>query len=128
MQDWARQSTDPAAVFIVPPESVGFRIGAERTSYGDWKDGTLGFFDPNFAREWMRRMRVLGFDSDRSEIGASGVRQDFRALTMEAVSAIAGDGWDDPGPLYVVLRADAEPLPLPVSYENARFVVHRYTE
>ncbi|MCB0337716.1 MAG: hypothetical protein KDD62_15475, partial [Bdellovibrionales bacterium] len=61
VQKWAAETTDQAAVFIVPPASTGFRIESERASFGSWFDGTILFFDSATGREWMHRMKLLGW-------------------------------------------------------------------
>ncbi|GIV32552.1 MAG: hypothetical protein KatS3mg031_0087 [Chitinophagales bacterium] len=61
VQQWAAQHTPKDAVFIVPPYLEGFRVESERTIWGDWKDGTQMFFNPEFGREWIRRMQLLGY-------------------------------------------------------------------
>jgi len=59
---WVRQNTPPDAQFITPPMLDGFRVYAERTSFSDWKDGTLLIFNSELALEWLERMEALGFD------------------------------------------------------------------
>lgn len=62
VQTWVRHYTPQDATFITPPELDGFRIGAQRTQLGDWKDGTVGIFDETWVVEWRARMVDLGLD------------------------------------------------------------------
>lgn len=63
-QAWIRDNTPKEATFITPPQLDGFRIGAQRTQLGDWKDGTVGIFDDVWVVEWRERMLDLGLDED----------------------------------------------------------------
>lgn len=62
VQDWIRYHTPQDATFITPPQLDGFRIGAQRTQLGDWKDGTVGIFDEAWVVEWRTRMVDMGLD------------------------------------------------------------------
>lgn len=68
VQRWAKSNTNVGDVFIVPPYTEGFRVESERGIYGDWKDGTLMNFNPDFGREWFRRMRKIGLKSINQSI------------------------------------------------------------
>ena len=62
VQRWIRYHTPKDATFMTPPQLDGFRIGAQRTQLGDWKDGTVGIFDETWVVEWRARMVDLGLD------------------------------------------------------------------
>ncbi len=74
IQEKASRLVPKQEVIMVPPSSCGFRIGSGRAIYGDWKDGTLGNFDPPFAFEWWERMVYLqataGWQTTEDEQGA----------------------------------------------------------
>jgi hypothetical protein len=60
--EWVRENTPVDAQFVTPPTMDGFRVGAQRTHFSDWKDGTLLVFNPELAQIWLTRMQELGFD------------------------------------------------------------------
>jgi hypothetical protein len=64
VQEWARESTDLDAGFIVPPNAEEFRVNGGRSVYADWEDGGLMNSNPAFGLEWTRRIRMLGDDED----------------------------------------------------------------
>ena len=118
-QRWAAQHTGVRDLFIVPPQSTGFRVESERAIYGDWKDGTLMFFDPAFGTVWMRRMRALGFREDRTlEEGYAALReQDFRKIAAE----VAAPGVST----YLVTTGGRPDILFPVVFRNEAYVVYR---
>jgi hypothetical protein len=59
VQDWVRENTPPSAVLLTPPSEAGFRVFAERSIVGEWKDGTQQYFDDAFVREWAARLEAL---------------------------------------------------------------------
>jgi hypothetical protein len=71
---------------LVPPGLYGFRIESERAIFADWKDGTLGNFDPPLADEWWWRMQILGVSSaeEARELGETG----YGELSAEQVQSL----------------------------------------
>jgi uncharacterized membrane protein len=71
---------------LVPPGLYGFRIESGRAIFADWKDGTLGNFDPVFAVEWWKRMQMLGVNSaeEARELGETG----YGELSAEQVLSL----------------------------------------
>ncbi|MDP3939483.1 MAG: hypothetical protein Q8R92_15290 [Deltaproteobacteria bacterium] len=130
VQYWARGNTDRRDVFIVPPDLSGFRVESERASYGDWKDGTQMFFDPAFRREWIRRMRKLGYDGDARRLGAN-----YAALPPERFIEIAAEFEGEGRRIYAVVphgSPDGAPVDtasfdaldrFPVAFGNEAYVV-----
>jgi len=119
VQRWAARSSGIDDVFVVPPQSVGFRVESERAIYGDWKDGTMMFFDPDFGREWMRRMRSLGYREDRTwEEGFAALsEQDFRRIAEELAA---------PGrTVYLVTPRGRPALRFSVVFRNEGYAVYR---
>ena len=112
VQDWARESTPIDAAFIVPPYTQGFRVESERTSFGDWKDGTLHNYNLAFGVEWLARMRRLGY----------GTGDDFAAAYNELTADDLLEIGDEYGLHYVITeRAD---LPFPRVFANGRWIVY----
>jgi hypothetical protein len=118
VQDWARRVTAPEATFIVPVDQEGFRIGSWRAQYVDWKDGTLGNFNADFARDWYARMRSLG-------IGFSvwnepeRARQAYRDVDLAVTCAIAART-----PVRYLIAEDPRQMEeMPLAYANGRYYV-----
>jgi len=84
---------------LVPPGLYGFRIESGRAIFADWKDGTLGNFDPVFADEWWRRMQMLGIRSaeEARELGETG----YGEFSAEQVLSLG----DRTGVSYIVALA-----------------------
>ena len=118
IQRWAKRNTELFDKFIVPPDQEGFRIASERTIYGDWKDGTQMFFNPDFGREWMKRMRRLGYDRRH------GLRKGFDGLNEDEFLAIASELRRDDEKIYLVSFTDNSELSFHISHRNNDFVVY----
>jgi hypothetical protein len=120
-QRWAKRNTSADDVFIVPPQSDGFRIESERTIYGDWKDGTLMNFNPEFGKEWFRRMKNLGYEE------ISGGRK-FRELNREDILKIVSEiksGERYPyRKIFFISISSSEIFPFPVGYENKDYRIY----
>jgi len=117
IQNWARNNTPQDAAFIIAPNWEGFRVEGERTLYGDWKDGTQMFFNPAFGKEWMRRMKMLGYVDD------SQLQETYHALELHAFEKIVAELSSYPE-VYVVVMTEKKTLPLPAKYANAKFTVY----
>ncbi len=63
LQTWARLNTPKDAVFLVPTDVEGFRVLSDRSSWGEWKDGTVVYLYPPFADEYIRRMSEVGWQT-----------------------------------------------------------------
>ncbi|MFQ6048151.1 MAG: DUF6798 domain-containing protein [Phycisphaerae bacterium] len=135
VQRWARDNTDLQDVFIVPPQWCGFRLEAERTIYGDWKDGTLMNFDPDFGRQWIDRMRRLGYrpaearwSSQPAYRPPASLAGGFAALDEQDFVSLAGQIWrgrTDRGRTFVVRPRKAPRLRFRPVYWNRHFVVYQ---
>ena len=127
VQTWARQATDLEDAFIVPPGRMGFRIESERTIYGDWKDGTQTFFNPDFGREWIGRMKRLGYTprlKTRSWEDLEDFDRAYHRLGRPELMAAARDLGSERGRVFVVRSKESAQLDLPLSHENAAFRVY----
>lgn len=131
VQAWAREETDTADAFIVPPDAMGFRVRAERTVYADWKDGTQMFFNPSFGREWIRRMKELGYDSSLGVRGMRGLGplgEAYARLDESRLAAISREMRSGQGQIFALRRRDHDGWSLPVAYENAEWTVYQVPE
>jgi|GEM_PF-5691361 len=68
--EWVNKNTHKDASFVTPPTFDGFRVHAQRTSFSDWKDGTLLIFNSDLAVEWITRMEYLGFNEENFSFDA----------------------------------------------------------
>jgi hypothetical protein len=118
VQHWAKENTPKDAAFIVPPNDDGFRVEGERTIYGDWKDGTQMFFNPQFGTEWIRRMKLLGYVDDNrlDETYHALGGEDYHKLVMELNTYPE---------VYLILEKQLKTLPLPEEFSDGKYVVYR---
>lgn len=65
LQYWVKDNTPLASVFIVPPYRDGFRVFSQRSPVVEWVDGSAMHWSPGFEKEWLRRIRDLGFEEYR---------------------------------------------------------------
>lgn len=127
VQTWARRATDPEAAFIVPPGRMGFRVGSERTIYGDWKDGTQTFFNPEFGREWISRMSHLGYGPKLKTHGLEDLDELDRAydsLNEEEILALAKELGSDRRRVFLVRSRGSARLDFPLRHENGAYLVY----
>ncbi len=86
---WMKQETGIDDLVITSPNLHGFRIESERTVYVDWKDGCLAQMNPDFGNEWLRRMKILGFnENNENEKGYEKLKEEiFRKLARQMHAA-----------------------------------------
>lgn len=107
--NWVNDNTDPKALFFTPPTLDGFRVGAQRSHLGNWKDGTVGIFNNNWAIEWYNIMLDFGFNA--ADFKFEAMTQDDMCLVLhkyEPDYLVVWDKWE--------IRGDAV-------YANATFRV-----
>ncbi len=119
VQQWAKQNTPANAAFIAPPYLEGFRVESERMLYGEWKDGTQMFFDPPFGSEWMRRMKMLGYDESKL-LSDSYKELKEGGFIMIANEMMAGEN----SKVYAVVPLEMATLRFPKVYSNGKFSVY----
>lgn len=59
IQLWVNNHTSKDCIVLVPFYSQGFRVYSKRAIVGEYKDGTMSFYSPVFAREWSLRLKDL---------------------------------------------------------------------
>jgi len=112
-QNWARENTPPSAVFLVPPDTSGFRVFSLRPTAGEWLDGGAMHWAPGFERGWAGRM------SDLRAWDPAGAGAGYSSLT-EADLAALGRKY---GASYAARRR-AAPLSFPPVYSNKDFTLY----
>jgi len=89
---WARTETPDDALFLIPPDLVGFRALARRPVFGTVKDGGELQFDRDLALEWRRRMELLCDCDVLEEVPEERRPGDRRrALTARVAAGYAGN-------------------------------------
>ena len=127
VQVWAKENTRSHDVFIVPPNRSGFRVESERTIYGDWKDGTQMFFNPDFGFEWFRRMKALGYKKELEIRGFKNVKEletGFKRMSEEDFISVANDVERDGEKTFVVMFEEKDTLRFPIVYRNENYLVY----
>ena len=116
VQSWANKHTGINDLFIVPPNYLGFRVESERTIYGDWKDGTQMFFNPEFGKEWIRRMKMIGYVDDNR------LEETYRELNEQNFKNIALEQHQfDKAFVVTFIKIN---LNFPLVYQNEKFLVY----
>jgi Domain of unknown function (DUF6798) len=126
VQQWARTATRPDTEFVVPPNLMGFRVESWRCIYGDWKDGTINFYSPQFGAEWLRRMQALGYRDSMAIGSAAGtdvLADGYRRLAKADWQAVAAEIRDRGHRPLAVLFADQDSCGFPLLFGNDRFAV-----
>jgi hypothetical protein len=115
LYSWARTATDPAAVFLIPPDLDGFRLASQRAVVVDWKSTP---FAPRELEEWYRRIdAVSGGTRPRTEAQAAA---GYTALGSSSLAGLA----DVYAASYAVARDPAgAPPACRVVFDNGRYEV-----
>lgn len=58
-QLWSRTHTNSSCTFLIDFYSQGFRVFSQRSIVGEYKDGTLSFYSPEFAYKWDRKRQYF---------------------------------------------------------------------
>lgn len=130
VQVWAKEHSARDDLFIIPPliGIEGFRVESERSSYGDWKDGTVMFFNPAYSYEWYRRMRRLGYEPPDSpefafDVIDAQLERGYINIAEDDFLNIVREMPAEKGKVFVVRFREYPPLNFPVVYKNDHFVV-----
>ena len=78
LQNWARENTPVHAVFLVPPDTYGFRVFSLRSPVTEWLDGGAMHWAPGFEKDWAQRIADLRAESPRPEgadLGYSAIKE-----------------------------------------------------
>lgn len=82
LYNWVLANTSPKSLWIIPSDMMCFREFADRSALVAWCDGTFGYFDHNYNREWRTRYeKVFGaFDEAKTEPQINNLSQ-LKSLT-----------------------------------------------
>jgi hypothetical protein len=116
MQYWTRQNIGKYESVIVPPYKPGFRIYSKRSIYGDWKDGTLGFFSHMYAFDWFKRMNEIGvYNSKKSDQAKA-----YNNLTKEKILLIS----DNYNQQFIVFE-NSKQIDFLSLYKNSHYTLYK---
>jgi len=120
VQRWARVSTSRDSVFLVPPNTQGFRIESLRSSWGEWKDGTALYWDAQFAGTYVHRLNELGvYKAPVKPADSDAMGEVYRLQSHEHLLSIAREN----NLQYIVQFSGATSDTKPV-YSNRSFSVY----
>ncbi|MBD3181868.1 hypothetical protein GF312_06225 [Candidatus Poribacteria bacterium] len=109
VQLWAKENTPKSAMFLTPPYNHYFRVYSERSTVGEWKDGTQQYFDTEYSYEWWSRMMDIG----KNEAEYDNLKPERLKELSEKYSVS-----------YIVFRAN-KPLPFDEVYKNKDYIVYK---
>jgi GH35 family endo-1,4-beta-xylanase len=118
-----RTHTPTHARILTPYRRSGFRDHSHRSIVGEWRDGTMQFFDPTFASAWNERIQKLDLDPHAQRQADTWVNlgkefnAQFAVLPSDSVTGLipvaANETW------MLVKTERPPPPPLPDPPENA---------
>ena len=115
LQKWARDNTPVSAVFLVPPDTYGFRVFSLRSPVVEWLDGGAMHWAPGFEKDWAQRiadLRAGNPGSPAADLGYSGITEDgFIKLGRKYGASYAA-------------RRTASPLAFEKIYSNPGFALY----
>lgn len=76
LYSWIKANTSPHSLWIIPGDMMYFRNFTDRNVLVAWWDGTFGYFDYNYNRDWrMRYEEVFGeLNIERTEPQISSIK------------------------------------------------------
>ena len=119
VQDWFAEKSDPEAMVIVPPSELGFRVRAQRSTYGDWFDGTKAFFSEEYARYWLDHMYSL------DAYNPANLKAPYNGLQFEHVLSLGQELAEKNKEVYIIRYQESENYPIAESFSNETFKVYR---
>lgn len=121
IQLYAREHIPKDALFIVPPYLEGFTVFSMRSILGDWIIGTTCVWGDNeYASEWLKRMKMLGWDCSHVIKDLIEIKEGYNSLSTEEILQVAKE-YNASHLVFEKIRR----LHLPVIYENKQFTLYR---
>jgi len=117
LQLFAKQHSDKDDLFIVPTYMNDFGVYSHRATFGDWAEGSNAIYlDSQFTREWLTRMKELGWKSFCFDSNAEGY---YYLPTSEVVKTARKYG------ARFIITEKPKLFALPKIYENEQFILYR---
>jgi hypothetical protein len=127
--DWARRQTPAEALFLTPAGTTNFRIFAERSVVGDWRDGTQIYFSAAFGPPWLERVSNIEPGLTLTQDGRSVLLRDGKSL--EALDdATLVDLAEQYNADYILLKtpaANSQTRTLVKVYSDEHYIVYEPT-
>lgn len=115
LQNWARGNTPVQSVFLVPPDTYGFRVFSLRSPVTEWLDGGAMHWAPGFEKDWAQRIADLRAESPHPE----GADLGYSAINEEGFIRLGRKY----GASYVV-RGSGAALAFKTLYSNPDFTLY----
>lgn len=118
LQNWVKFNTEKDALIASPSNRSGFRIHAERSIVGEWRDGTQLYFMPDYADQWRERMSALqlGLRINELERNLEDRGRSYIYANDEELLALA-DNWK----LNYLVLPSSRPTELKQVYHNQQW-------
>ena len=88
VQEWAKANTPEDAQFLAPTYPGGFREFSERSSWGEWADGSALHHDPSFTDAYRERMLAVGYSWEKWN-GTEAITETYKRQSWEKLVALA---------------------------------------
>jgi GH35 family endo-1,4-beta-xylanase len=122
---WARRETPENALFLTPNGFANFRLLAQRSLVGDWRDGTQLYFDAAFGPAWLDRITSLEPGLTLSQDGKRLISrgENLATLSDQQLVDLAASRYHAS---YIILPTPPADHPrlMPVAYHDGRFTVY----
>jgi hypothetical protein len=116
IQLFAQKHSAKDDLFIVPTYMNDFGIYSLRATLGDWAEGANAIYlDNQFAREWLSRMKELGWKEFCIDSNAGGY---FNLKTAEVMKAAKKYG------AKFIITEKPKTFELKKTYENNQFILY----
>lgn len=105
VQRWSYENAPTGAMFLITPDTGGFRIHSQRAIVGDRKDGAPGVFSESYAKKWQARMQELNSYNSFDEARFNQLKEKY-------------------GVSFAVTRKSHK-LSFPIAYQNNGYTVYK---
>jgi len=120
IQLFAKKHSAKDDLFIVPTYMNDFGIYSHRATLGDWAEGANAIYlDNQFTREWLTRMKELGWKTFCFDSNAEGY---YYLKTGAVVKTACKYG------VRFIITEKPKIFALPKIYENEQFILYRAPE
>jgi len=119
VQEWAKANTPRDAHFLVPTYPGGFREFSERSSWGEWADGSALHHDPSFTDVYRERMLAVGYSWGKWN-GTESIAETYRRLSWEKLVVLARENHLS----YIIQFRDVAYPAAPV-FANEHYAVYK---
>jgi hypothetical protein len=119
VQEWARENTSREAQFLVPTYPGGFRAFSERSSWGEWEDGTALHHYPAFTNLYRQRMLSVGYSWNKWG-GVVEITENYKHLSWEHLETLARRNH-----LSYIIQFRETSYPVAPTFANQHYAVYK---